>query len=255
MSDKHVISPGVRELLYYLKDRGVINGGRLIYNNRRRGINGARGSFRPKDKYLEIEADGPDSGDFVAVHEAVHALLSSGEKSRTKTWKEMYDRLPFLDKWKGVTIPKHWTRGEMGNPLIDKTGIWSYPGTSPESNPVVKYGQATSQKRKRQVVESIEGEDGSWSGIRRSSPVAFSHEGMAEESQAYYLTDPKVKEAYEERLTQLGMFLYDYSMPDELVDGVLRSLRYHQVSPDMEPEHAKRWRALHPVSSKKGKGK
>jgi hypothetical protein len=237
-----MISPEVEEFLNYLKEKGVIKGGRLILSKRLEGRAG-EGEFSPSNKQIDVSAADEYSGDFAAMHEAVHALLKSELKSNTKAYKELYDRLPFMEKWRGVTKPSHWSKDMIDNPLtggVDK--IWNIPPEEIQRgmfwNPVNQYSWRTARAMADAVRESIP-PGRTWSGITRGTPN--STRGLPEEATANYLTNPKVMEDRDKRMTQLGMFLYDYNVPDEMVEKVLGRLKSYESSPDVEAVAARRW--------------
>ena len=214
---QEIIGPGVKRLVEWSLDNGVVN--QALFQHEPGAKDLGIGTFY-NDKVLAVLANSPAEGSSAVVHELVHAFVRSGLPSRTKKMREGLAKLPFVDRAFDSTVyPKHWKEGKVDNPLIKKSfsGSYIYPIDD-------RLLGKTTERRIRTVTDSIP-LGSRWSGLAGTKSGKMNRGPVSEEGHAYYFTELQLNENYHERLKELGMFLYDFGVPDDIVGGVITDLK------------------------------
>jgi hypothetical protein len=204
----------VFQLLQLLRQRGFLDDVVLV-KDEREGVGAGR--YDPETKRLAVIAYSSNEGDRSVIHEVIHNVLQTGE-SRTRKMAQQYKELGFLNKL-GIVFPKHWTEGKMANPYHERVeGTASVP--TPQGR-ISQFAGDALNRRVANVRDSIE-KGTRWSGLRSSSEGSpWTTRGQGEEALAYHLTSPRVKTPLDERKKELGMFLMDHYVPDDIAIGVM----------------------------------
>ena len=220
IGEGNVVSPAVKQLLGWAKEKGVVS--EVLLQQRKDMPGLGIGTFYNDDKTLAVIASGPNTGNVSVLHELIHAIVRSDLPSNTGKMQELEGQLSSqASGWKNniiaqltglfdpVILPKHWTEGKVDNPFIG-----SAKGRAKDL-------AKTTLLRRFDTARQAVPEGEAWSGLTREG-------GPVEEGQTYYLTDPSIT-AQEERAKELGMLLADVGVPMPIVEAVVEELKKSTV--------------------------
>lgn len=215
-SQQHLYGPAFAHLISHLQEKGIVG---KLYTQFMDQPDLGIGNYNINDKSIALIANNSNSGNRTLAHELSHAVYNSDIESKTKRLLDHEYSRPVIQALLGINelaVPRSYLEEDKIPAPMAKNLYEGHP---------TSITNATHRSRHRRVNEVLYSipEGQRWSGL--SGSMMRKNDRDYDEGQAYYFTDPdSTNRPMPERAKEFGMFLLDYGIPMNIVEGVVKEL-------------------------------